>query len=447
MNRVKSYIKLLNKNDDEINFVRKIISKKSLSFNEKQDLLKQFKFTFELRTNRIQSIILCEDKDCYSVQSQRYCTYDINADYILELNEDQECYVEEINNLLEESLKLYRKLTDEFEIKSEDARHILALVMPCYTIMTISGDHLVSLYSTFIKYSPLFRNFIDYFDEIFFNDYIGLEDDSYQFISYSENEFLKLKKEEFNYFSKNKCEVDKLSKAGIAALTCTNEKSVSEILDENSESKLNKIANNVSLKMHHVSILEHINVKYIDEMTLASYNQFVRHRISNLMREDFEELVDKYLNNNYEDIMNKDILNTFNSTENKNLINKIRNILNGYDLMIRKILHDSLDNNSLKLNTVKLICAQLLPIGINTKVLYNDNIRNLCHIGSLRICNRAQKEIHDYIINIFKEVIKINPELKSILSLGAPGCVYGKCPEGSKSCGHNEEIKKLFLGE
>ena len=54
MNRVKSYIKLLNKNDDEINFVRKIISKKSLSFNEKQDLLKQFKFTFELRTNRIQ---------------------------------------------------------------------------------------------------------------------------------------------------------------------------------------------------------------------------------------------------------------------------------------------------------------------------------------------------------------------------------------------------------
>lgn len=61
------------------------------------------------------------------------------------------------------------------------------------------------------------------------------------------------------------------------------------------------------------------------------------------------------------------------------------------------------------------------------------NARELRHFFSLRCCNRAQWEIRQ----LADEMLKLCKEAAPVLFANAgAGCVRGKCPEGSGSCGH-----------
>lgn len=61
------------------------------------------------------------------------------------------------------------------------------------------------------------------------------------------------------------------------------------------------------------------------------------------------------------------------------------------------------------------------------------NARELRHFFSLRCCNRAQWEIRQ----LADEMLKLCKEAAPVLFADAgAGCVRGKCPEGSGSCGH-----------
>lgn len=75
----------------------------------------------------------------------------------------------------------------------------------------------------------------------------------------------------------------------------------------------------------------------------------------------------------------------------------------------------------------------ILPQGITTTLMMTANARELRHFFSLRCCNRAQWEIRQ----LADEMLKLCKEAAPVLFADAgAGCVRGKCPEGSGSCGH-----------
>lgn len=67
-----------------------------------------------------------------------------------------------------------------------------------------------------------------------------------------------------------------------------------------------------------------------------------------------------------------------------------------------------------------------------TALTFTMNARELRHVFSLRCCNRAQWEIRD----LADEMLRLARDAAPALFNDAgPGCVRGRCPEGSRCCG------------
>ena len=81
----------------------------------------------------------------------------------------------------------------------------------------------------------------------------------------------------------------------------------------------------------------------------------------------------------------------------------------------------------------------ILPNACETKMIVTMNARELMHFFELRCCNRAQWEIRAVAWLMLGEVLKVAPNL--FRDCG-PACLRGACPEGSKSCGKPDEVKK-----
>ena len=74
----------------------------------------------------------------------------------------------------------------------------------------------------------------------------------------------------------------------------------------------------------------------------------------------------------------------------------------------------------------------ILPQGITTTLMMTANARELRHFFSLRCCTRAQWEIRQ----LADEMLKLCKQVAPVLFADAgAGCVRGRCPEGSRSCG------------
>lgn len=75
----------------------------------------------------------------------------------------------------------------------------------------------------------------------------------------------------------------------------------------------------------------------------------------------------------------------------------------------------------------------VLPNACTTNFVFTMNARELLHFFDLRCCNRAQWEIRWLAWACLEEVSKVAP---TIFQYAGPGCVRGKCSEGSMTCGH-----------
>ena len=83
----------------------------------------------------------------------------------------------------------------------------------------------------------------------------------------------------------------------------------------------------------------------------------------------------------------------------------------------------------------------LLPNAAETKIVVTMNARELLHFFSLRCCNRAQWEIRSVAWQMLELAYQAAPTL---MEKAGPSCLCGVCPEGKKSCGKREEVKKKF---
>lgn len=81
----------------------------------------------------------------------------------------------------------------------------------------------------------------------------------------------------------------------------------------------------------------------------------------------------------------------------------------------------------------------VLPSAAGTKMLVTMNARELTHFFSLRCCNRAQWEIRALSWEMLRLARKAAPAL---FCNAGPGCLSGPCPEGKKSCGRMEEVRR-----
>lgn len=83
----------------------------------------------------------------------------------------------------------------------------------------------------------------------------------------------------------------------------------------------------------------------------------------------------------------------------------------------------------------------VLPGACETRLIMTMNVRELLHFFALRCCNRAQWEIRELATQMLRLCKDCAPGLFEEVG---PGCVGGACPEGSKTCGKQSEVRAKF---
>ena len=85
--------------------------------------------------------------------------------------------------------------------------------------------------------------------------------------------------------------------------------------------------------------------------------------------------------------------------------------------------------------------ANVLPLGMATKVVMKTSLRMLENLMNQRLCSRAYKEMREFSCRLYYELMNLNNEWKEIcVNLFVPKCLkYGYCTE-NKSC--NSAVKK-----
>ena len=81
----------------------------------------------------------------------------------------------------------------------------------------------------------------------------------------------------------------------------------------------------------------------------------------------------------------------------------------------------------------------VLPNSCDTKIIMTMNVRSLHNFFALRCCRRAQWEIRELAVEMLKLVREAAPLL---FAKAGPGCVRGKCQEGSYSCKKPDEVRR-----
>ena len=81
----------------------------------------------------------------------------------------------------------------------------------------------------------------------------------------------------------------------------------------------------------------------------------------------------------------------------------------------------------------------VLPGAAATRMTMTMNARELLHFFSLRMCNRAQWEIRELAWQMYALVYRLAP---SVFENAGPGCAHGACPEGKRSCGKADEVRR-----
>ena len=81
----------------------------------------------------------------------------------------------------------------------------------------------------------------------------------------------------------------------------------------------------------------------------------------------------------------------------------------------------------------------VLPGACETRMILTMNVRELRHFFSLRMCSRAQWEIRALATQMHRLCLQVAPIL---FADAGPGCLRGACPEGEKSCGRAEAMRR-----
>ncbi len=391
--------------------------------------------------NRIQSTLLCELKDSYVQQSQRYVTMGEDSYVLPDLDINDYKTAKELTSKL---YSLYNRMSElkegdfkgrpkidnyKFGISIEDARYLLPLSTKTNLYCTMTGDKLFDLYYliTDKKYSSIFVEF-----KMQLDSYIP---DSLLSLLPSQNNANEELVETYYIEQLNKINTENniiLLEAfddldltvGLGALTSTQARTPSETLvkcEDDAKNKATNVARRV-LGYGHESISEQARTTFGMMCSMVTYHQQIRHRLSENYREPLKNII---IDQNRSVTIPPTIVKSKFHNEYIELANEVKRF--------RMYIYEKYGLDKalffiLNADQIKLIIATNARIDTN--------------MLAERICLNAQWEIRELSI----KKLKILRKLSGILYENAlPSCIYGKCKEGKLSCGRQSEMRAKFL--
>lgn len=409
-----------------------------------KELLKTVNISFILEEiDRVQSMLICELKDSYVQQSQRYVT--MSEDSFIQPKLD-EIDGQKATELIEKSFDLYSRMSQQkkgsfmgrprvehysYGIPIEDARYILPLATKTNVCVAMSGDKLIELFRLMNdkKYGNIFSRLADELASYLPSGLVNLLPCDYDSDVWREliDDFYA------EYFSQispqnNLTILNSFSdidlKVGFGALTSTMKETPSQAIDKwgsDAPDKAKGVVKRV-LGYGHDSIAEQARTTFGMMCSLATYHQQLRHRLSQNFREELFVLI-------YDKEREIKIPDTIkNSVFYQEYMAIAEDFKNFRLLVAEKYGQD-------KALSFLLNCDQI-------KLIISSNARADISMLQDRTCMNAQWEIRELATKKLMSLRRLSP---IIYEKALPSCVYGTCREQKLTCGQQIKVRNRFL--
>ncbi len=140
------------------------------------------------------------------------------------------------------------------------------------------------------------------------------------------------------------------------------------------------------------SVLEHIVFTFlIEDISRVTSHQLVRHRIASYTQES-----QRY------SATEEDYIIPATIASKPELKEKYENLIKRAHELYIELLGSNIPYEDARF---------ILPQAVKTRILMTLNLRELLHIASLRLCNKAQWEIREVVEKMIEEATKVVPEL------------------------------------
>ncbi|MTI86309.1 MAG: FAD-dependent thymidylate synthase [Firmicutes bacterium] len=392
--------------------------------------------------DRVQSTLICELKDSYVQQSQRYVTMSGGAYILPELDYDDG---QKAVKLTEKAFDLYCRMSKLKEgdfsgrpkvqhylhgIPIEDARYILPLSTKTNVCVAMSGDKLLELFRLINdkKYAAIFT---ELYKEMMSNLPAGLVSLLHRDNHGGVRQDL-VKDFYVGYFSKIntennlvllECFSNQDMKVGFGALTSTLKEAPSQVINkwgQDAPVKAKGVVERV-LGYGHESIAEQARTTFGMMCSMVTYHQQLRHRLSQNFREELSIL-----------LQDKDRLPKVPETiKNSVFYQEFRALVDEFKTFRLFIATKYGQDKAL---SFLLNCDQI-------KLIISSNARADISMLSDRTCMNAQWEIRELAI---KKLMLLRTLSDILYEKALPSCVLGKCREGKLSCGQQAKVIAQF---
>jgi thymidylate synthase (FAD) len=231
-----------------------------------------------------------------------------------------------------------------------------------------------------------------------------------------------------------------------AAKLCYSPSSIDTIMDGLTEEKTASYVEMLSA-LGHESVIEHASFTFgAQGVSRSLLAQITRHRMASfsvqsqryVSEKDFDYVIPPEIAA-IEDAK-KEFIKAM--IEDGKHYDKLSAILK--ETHMKKLMMDGIDEKTAAAKAEKLANEDarfVLPNACTTKMIFTMNSRSLLNFFNIRCCNRAQWEIRELALEMYKLVVAVAPH---IFSKSGPSCVAGPCPEGKMSCGKANEMRRLY---
>ena len=177
----------------------------------------------------------------------------------------------------------------------------------------------------------------------------------------------------------------------------------------------------------HTSVIEHASFTFgIEGVSRTLLAQITRHRMAS-----FSVQSQRYVSNAGQEVFDFVMpprIRALGSEAEEKFLSQMKTMQGWYDEWSELLGEGSAED-----------ARFVLPGAAATRMTMTMNARELLHFFSLRMCNRAQWEIRELAWQMYALVYRLAP---SVFENAGPGCAHGACPEGKRSCGKADEVRR-----
>ena len=210
-----------------------------------------------------------------------------------------------------------------------------------------------------------------------------------------------------------------------AARICYRDISAGELLHGEEQNLSRKLIAEL-FRSGHTSTFEHVSFTFgIDGLSRVASHQLVRHRMAS-----FSQQSQRYVKMSY-------------NPEAVVIPPSVRNNPEALTLYLEAVKKSQETYRALiEMGITKEDARFILPHGHSTRLVMTMNARELHHFFGLRLCRRAQWEIHEL---ARKMLVLCREKAPVLFEKAGPSCIFGKCEE-ARTCGNPyRDMEELIL--